>query len=196
MFSNFLQELLSEELVEPVTAKDAVEYLKKTPKGKATTIGFELVEEYETQLMINKFKGEEPKRGRKVLNEIKEKHLRKVQEINPLISEEALFRSINRALKDTEKEIDWNMFESKRCANRAIAYIDSGDAGVTSLGNKMYALDLSSQALNYKSCKKEHKFTCSKCMKVSYCSKECSIQYWPYHKKLCKALQEIASEVD
>ena len=33
-------------------------------------------------------------------------------------------------------------------------------------------------------------------VKISYCSKECGVQYWPYHKKLCKALQEIASEVD
>ena len=74
----------------------------------------------------------------------------------------------------------WNMFDSKYCSN---THID--------LGHKIGRV-----TINLRKCEKKHKYTCSKCMKISYCSKECSVKYWPYHKKLCKALQEIASEVD
>ena len=45
-------------------------------------------------------------------------------------------------------------------------------------------------------CENKSKFTCSKCMKVSYCSKDCSIQYWRHHKAICKEIRDIASEVD
>ena len=75
------------------------------------------------------------------------------------------------------------MFESNYYANNALAYLDYIDIAQV-------------QVQSYRKCGKKHKFTCSKSMKISYCSKECSVQYWPYHKKLCKALQEIASEVD
>ena len=45
-------------------------------------------------------------------------------------------------------------------------------------------------------CFLKRRFTCSKCNNTSYCSKECSVAYWPRHKRVCKALRQIQSEVD
>ena len=80
--------------------------------------------------------------------------------------------------------INWNMFEKNgQCANDApMTYEEIGNESVDSA--------------QLRRCKKRSKFTCSKCMKVSYCSKDCSIQYWRYHKKICKEIRDIASEVD
>merc|ERR1712243_223490 len=115
--------------VRPLTMKDVIEKLKETRQGRIATIVNELMDEYETQMIINQFKGEEHKRGRKVLNEIKEKYLRKVQEIISFTCDDELFRSINRSinrgLKDSEKFNDWNMLQSKTCVNKAVPYIDS-----------------------------------------------------------------------
>jgi len=45
-------------------------------------------------------------------------------------------------------------------------------------------------------CVLKQRFTCSRCKNTSYCSKECSVVYWPRHKRICKALRQIQSEVD
>ena len=38
-------------------------------------------------------------------------------------------------------------------------------------------------------CKNESKFTCSKCKTVKYCSKECSVKFWMFHKEECKFIR-------
>lgn len=49
-------------------------------------------------------------------------------------------------------------------------------------------------------CNKESKHRCSSCLSVAYCSKECSVIFWPYHAVKCgretaklqkKRLQEV-----
>ena len=154
----------------------AEEYLEKSTKRKLNEAFLELREDYMAQIMINHIKQDKTEKGKKV---IIEKFHRKisVEEMDMTISKRKL---VNRYLKAIEEEIVWNMFDRKYCSN---THID--------LGHKIGGV-----TVNVRKCEKKHKYTCSKCMKISYCSKECSVQYWPYHKKLCKALQEIASEVD
>jgi hypothetical protein len=39
-------------------------------------------------------------------------------------------------------------------------------------------------------CKKNAKFQCGKCNTTRYCSKECQLDDWPRHKKICTILEE------
>lgn len=61
------------------------------------------------------------------------------------------------------------------------------DPGVREAFSKGHPLDFS---LCY-GCGKKATFTCSKCFLIQYCSKECSINKWPYHKRICKHMIEL-----
>ena len=159
-------------------------HLSECQNRKLNEAFLELREDYMAQIMINHIKQDKTEKGKKVIIEKfhrKMSEIYSVEEMDMTISKRKLVnRNVNRYLKAIEEEIVWNMFDRKYCSN---THID--------LGHKIGGV-----TINVRKCEKKHQYTCSKCMKISYCSKECSVQYWPYHKKLCKALQEIASEVD
>ena len=151
----------------------AEEYLAKSTNRKLNEAFLELREDYMAQIMINHIKRAKTEKGKKIIIEKfhqKMPEIYSVEEMDMTISMRKLVnRHVNRYLKSIDEEMVWNMFESKYCSNTHID-LDHEIQGVR---------------INVRKCEKKHKYTCSKCMKISYCSKECSVQYWPYHKKLC-----------
>ena len=169
-----------------VTEEEAIAYIKETVHGKLADLVYELDLEYKGQRIIHRFRRDEQSIELKSKNELEEKYAQKLFKLVPSIGLSKARSTIKGTIADNfvgikiENEIDWSNFEEVgNCANEAIPF-----------------LDLVQQRQAYGKCKKKHKFTCSRCKKISYCSKECSVQFWPYHKKICKTLQDIASEVD
>ena len=143
------------------------------------TVEFELEEDYKRQIIIQHFRGDEPIKKMRLQKQLTEKYLALyIQKFeNKKAAQEYFQKNITKKLFESyENLIDWTIFErGGNCATK---------------GSSFYWCSKN------KICFERNKLTCSRCNKVSYCSKECSIKFWPYHKKLCKALHEIASEVD
>ena len=166
-----------------VTEEEAIAYVKETVHGKLADLVYELDLEYKGQRIIHRFRRDEQSIELKSKNELEEKYAQKLFKLVPsfgLSKARSIIKDLVTAYAlKIENDIDWSNFEEDgTCANEAIPFL------------------LEQQCQSYRKCKKKHNFTCSKCMKISYCSKECSVQFWPYHKKICKTLQDIASEVD
>ena len=174
----------------------------------------DLAEDYKNTLLIHHCKGDEmdlPRR-RKLQKNLKEEYLTMLMEMYSIAGvdtkvfcdmtykrgpkrgklvgfktfTEGLFKKAHSSefFLKCEQEINWDMFDRNgQCINNAKAEYDHNQ-------------DFDRPVRELVRCKNQGKFTCSKCKKVSYCSKECSIQYWRYHKTICNAITEIASEVD
>ena len=176
---------------------------------RISDLTIDLKEEYKNSLLIQHCRGDDKDPSRRLILQkyLKEKYASRFKEELSKESKKSIrFRGgvskdkedVNTYAEDyfdemctpaffriLETTINWNMFEKDGlCANDALVYYkDYPELGYGPIKQK-------------ERCKNKSKFTCSKCMKVSYCSKDCSIQYWQYHKKICKEIRKIASEVD
>ena len=165
--------------------------------NQISALTIDLKEEYKNSLLIQHCRGDDKDPSRRLILQkcLREKYASKLKEIckdnqSKNFYARILYRKLTPAkFRDIEMCINWNMFEKNgQCANDALALVTREE--FPEIGNESMESD------RLRRCKKRSKFTCSKCMKVSYCSKDCSIQYWRYHKKICKEIRDIASEVD
>ena len=79
---------------------------------------------------------------------------------------------------EIENEIDWSNFdEGSNCANEAIPF----------LSNLIHTENVETSTNLHVPGVKEN---------ILLQQRGCSVQFWPFQKKICKTLQDIVSEVD
>jgi len=152
-------------------------------------VEFELAEDYKAQIIIQQFRGNEPIKRTKLQKQLKEKYLSLfIKKLKKYKKQAHLLFEKHITKEDFlfyESSIDWTTFEKGgKCAN---------NYGLPFINQKYLSKEKETfeDLRNMAVCQEQNRLICSRCKTVSYCSKECSIVFWPYHSVATNSIEVL-----